>query len=135
MHQPIDEGGADGADTDLKLLSFFALCWVVGWGTGNLILNDLAYWWVTIPAVPLFGFAAYHAMRLTPTREQSFLAMLIAMTTSLLLRDLVFLGSLITGTALFVFAAYQVMKGQREWFYCAMLIVLWLAQGVKLIWP
>ena len=101
----------------LKLLSFFALCWVAGWGTANVILDDLAYWWVTIPAVPLLGFAAYHAMQVTPTREQFFLAMLIAMTTNLLLRDLVFWGSLTTGIALLLFAAYRAMNGKRDPFF------------------
>jgi hypothetical protein len=119
----------------LRWLSFYALCWIVGVIMMYLIERDLAFLWVAIPAFALLNFAAYHATRVAPTREQFFLVMLIAMTTRLLLGDLVFWGSLITGVALLVCAAYRVMKGQREWFYFAMLIVLWVAEGVKHFWP
>lgn len=59
-------------------LSFMVLCWFVGVLTTNLVLDDLANWWVSIPAVALLGFVARRAMRVNGNREQFFLAMLLA---------------------------------------------------------
>ena len=72
----------------VKYSSFMVLCWVVGVLTTNLILDDLAYWWATIPAVALLGFTGYLVLRVKINREQFFLAMLIAIMVTRAVKQL-----------------------------------------------
>lgn len=62
----------------IKLTSFMLLCVVIGAVTAHVILQDTSRWWVTIPAVALFGFAAYRTTRTKVEREQVLFAILLA---------------------------------------------------------
>lgn len=70
-------GGRVAMNTTIKLTSFMLLCSVIGATTAHLILQDTSYWWVTIPAVALFGFAAYRTTRAKVEREQVLFALLL----------------------------------------------------------